>query len=366
MVFVIWWRTGVWVAESVRLAMNVIKNKKKFGVESTAFHLSSPLQRIETALDDVLGSEPSPNWALLDFPAHANVGDNAIWLGTNKLLRNHFGRRPRFVSRTLIYPTRLREFMPVGTIFLLGGGNFGDMWEWYSSHRANTLRLFRDYKVVQLPQSIHFSDENGEAVKETQAAIAEHPDFTLLVRDTASLEFARRNFDCTSVLCPDLAYALGPLAAKRKPSVPILALTRDDRERKADLFGQQEQGSILQVADWAHEERSQLLIETAPKIAESAPYSSAFLMRLVDNAFWNWSRSNLQRGIELLGSGQVVVTDRLHGHILCSLMGKRHVVMDNSYGKIFGYLDTWHGNKLASRASTSCEALSIAEGLLQE
>jgi pyruvyl transferase EpsO len=353
-------------AESVQLAMNMIKNKKKFTVESTEFYFSSTLQHVHTALHDVLSGELSPNWALLDFPAHANVGDNAIWLGTNKLLRSHFGQRPRFVSRTLIYPARLREFMPVGTIFLLGGGNFGDMWEWYNSHRANTLRLFRDYKIVQLPQSIHFSDENGEAVKETQAAIAEHPDFTLMVRDTASLEFARKNFDCTTILCPDLACVLGPLATKRKPSVPVLALTRDDRERKVDLFGQQEKGSVLQVADWAHEERSQFLIESTPKIAESAPYSSALLMRLVDSAFWNWSRSNVHRGIDLLGSGQIVVTDRLHGHILCSLMGKRHVVMDNSYGKLSGYLDTWPGNNLALRASTSCEALSLAKGLLQE
>jgi Exopolysaccharide biosynthesis protein len=36
-----------------------------------------------------------------------------------------------------------------------------------------------------------------------------------------------------------------------------------------------------------------------------------------------------------------VVTDRLHGHILACLMDKKHVVIDNSYGKNSTYMNQW-------------------------
>tara|TARA_A100001391_G_scaffold48774_4_gene29041 strand:- start:31021 stop:31677 length:657 start_codon:yes stop_codon:yes gene_type:complete len=36
------------------------------------------------------------------------------------------------------------------------------------------------------------------------------------------------------------------------------------------------------------------------------------------------------------------IDDRPHGHIPCTLMGKPHVALDNSYGKVSGYWDNWH------------------------
>jgi pyruvyl transferase EpsO len=39
-----------------------------------------------------------------------------------------------------------------------------------------------------------------------------------------------------------------------------------------------------------------------------------------------------------------VVTDRLHAHILCLLLGIPHAVLDNSYGKLTRFLDAWTGD----------------------
>jgi exopolysaccharide biosynthesis protein PssK len=36
-----------------------------------------------------------------------------------------------------------------------------------------------------------------------------------------------------------------------------------------------------------------------------------------------------------------VITDRLHAHILCLLMDIPHVVVDNSYGKVRSFVETW-------------------------
>ena len=47
------------------------------------------------------------------------------------------------------------------------------------------------------------------------------------------------------------------------------------------------------------------------------------------------------RGCRLLSRGHQVITDRLHAHILCLLMGIPHVVVDNNYGKLGSFLEAW-------------------------
>jgi pyruvyl transferase EpsO len=47
------------------------------------------------------------------------------------------------------------------------------------------------------------------------------------------------------------------------------------------------------------------------------------------------------RRCELLARGRAVVTERLHAHVLCVLMGIPHVVLDNTYGKIRSFYETW-------------------------
>jgi pyruvyl transferase EpsO len=47
---------------------------------------------------------------------------------------------------------------------------------------------------------------------------------------------------------------------------------------------------------------------------------------------WAWGR---------VGSAPAVVTERLHGHILCVLTGTPHVVIPDARGKIADFIETW-------------------------
>jgi pyruvyl transferase EpsO len=55
------------------------------------------------------------------------------------------------------------------------------------------------------------------------------------------------------------------------------------------------------------------------------------------------ARARVLRGCGLLSSGRVVITDRLHAHILSLLLGIPHAVLDNSYGKLGRFLEAWTG-----------------------
>ncbi len=66
-------------------------------------------------------------------------------------------------------------------------------------------------------------------------------------------------------------------------------------------------------------------------------------------------------GLLFLQRGRVVISDRLHGHILSVLLGIPHVILDNSYHKVTSYHRSWTQSlDNVMVASTGEEALSMA------
>ena len=47
------------------------------------------------------------------------------------------------------------------------------------------------------------------------------------------------------------------------------------------------------------------------------------------------------RGLEFIYQGKVLISDRLHGHILALLSNMKHVLLDTKYNKISNYYKTW-------------------------
>ena len=64
----------------------------------------------------------------------------------------------------------------------------------------------------------------------------------------------------------------------------------------------------------------------------------------------------------MLAAGHTVITDRLHGHILSLLLGIPHVVLDNSYGKVRAFYETWTRDAPIVRwAETAADAVRAVE-----
>jgi pyruvyl transferase EpsO len=119
-------------------------------------------------------------------------------------------------------------------------------------------------------------------------------------------------------------------------------------------------GTTSLVTDWLLEQQPSL----ANRIAGAARRRLDF--RSVEARYRAQANAECQRGVELLGRGRAIVTDRLHGHILSLLLDRPHVVVDNSYGKIGGVLDAWTGaDPLVHRADDFHEARKIAARLVQ-
>lgn len=179
--------------------------------------LAAALKRLRTRFEDILNEVVSRGpVALLDFPNHPNVGDSAIWLGECAWLASRQDCPVVFVADDETFDIHaLRRAMPVGTILLHGGGNFGDVWPACQALRERYLRELPEYRIVQLPQSIWFGD--AQAAAKAAESARSHPDFTLLVRSAESYDVATREFGLRNAVmntwlpnCPDITCVADP------------------------------------------------------------------------------------------------------------------------------------------------------------
>lgn len=292
-------------------------------------------------------------YALLDFPTYANVGDSAIWAGEIAYLQRYASGPPAYVSSLSDFSMQdLLARCPEGPIFINGGGNFGDIWPHHQTFRNRLLEQAPGRQVIQLPQSIHFS--SPEKLEETARVIERHGAFTLFVRDKESLELAQRHFPCQTLLCPDMALFIGPIARPRSPDVDVLCLLRTDAER-VDLGVTVTEDPDLRIADWLDESKVGLNMARAWGALSSAAVGGPSAARY--GMFKAAADARLRRGVRLLASGRTIVTDRLHTHILALLLGIPHAVLDNSYGKVGRFISCWTN---PSTLTHRCESLPDA------
>lgn len=271
-------------------------------------------------------------WTVVDYPNHLNCGDAALYLGLERVAGALGAPVVRVLDRDSYRPELVHpETLPV----LQAGGNWGGL---YPTHHRLRLQLLEDTRgrdVLQLAQSIEYADDSFR--DELRRAVSRHGMVTLLVRDQRSYDIAVRDYDCRVELVPDLAFALGAME-RLSPSVPVRSQVRTDKE-----------GSVARVEgdtfDWLTAPRgsrpwviwqtmmaiNRLQRRTATEAVRRATVSAASAL----------ARTSVLRGRELLSAGEVIVTDRLHGHVLCTLLSIPHVVVNDRFGKIEALRTTW-------------------------
>jgi len=332
----------------------------------TGYHQSlidSLAAKIDEVLRPLLAGVSS--CALIDFPDHPNVGDSVIWLGERAYLRR-LGVRVSYTCTELTYcPDVLASRVTGGVILIRGGGNLGDLWPRQQHFRERVITDFRNRRIIQLPQSIHFQDQTN--LSRARVILGSHPDLTVLVRDQSSLALAQGALHTNSLLCPDMAFALGSLPRLRSPQERIVILLRTDHE--SALASSASHPTGIPKTDWM-EDDSTVLLATHEFITRQG-YEQTRLGRAFARFRFSFSdavaRQRLVRGCRHLGRGRVVITDRLHGHILALLLGIPHVILDNTYGKLRSFYETWtKGCDLATWANSFPEALEVAHGLARE
>ncbi|XP_067681570.1 uncharacterized protein [Haliotis asinina] len=287
---------------------------------------------------------------LFDVADYENKGDPAIAMGEISLLRRldiqlvYYCVSSKCTAKAIetAFEESKRYTKDDLIILLQGGGNL------FSYERADAVRQrviskFPNHRIILFPQSIWF--RFGDTKRHQLASMYNrHGNLTVLVRDRLSLQRATSVFTRANIiLAPDMAFQIGPVSRFMPPSFDVLWLRRRDSETTGYDLPDFPANVSVRVSDWLHwpTPRDGSSMETAFHIATN--------------------------GLLFLQRGRVVITDRLHGHILSILLGIPHVIMDNNYQKVSSYRQTWtRGVEFVKLAKTSYQALDMAMGLLQK
>lgn len=298
--------------------------------------------------------------ALLDFPLHHNAGDSLIWVGQSNYLEE-LGVKPCYVSDLFTHSDELlQNRVGRNTIFLNGGGNFGDRWSEVQQFRERIISAYPHNKIVALPQGIDYADP-GELEK-TAAVYAQHPDLTLLLRETRSYEIALEHFPHNRVdFCPDLAFGAHISPDTAEPSVDVVKLLRVDSE-KADHGTVETKHSSVQY-DWGLHGRNLAVwhaLTVPTRITHSYPRTTTTLYPALSRFYPRIAALNLRVARRILSQGRVVLTDRLHAAVLAAMMGKQVIAMDNANKKVSGiYTAYLHRFENVRYAATTADAADM-------
>ncbi|HEY3815502.1 MAG TPA: polysaccharide pyruvyl transferase family protein [Caulobacteraceae bacterium] len=310
--------------------------------------------------------DPTRPVALVDFQDTKNCGDHAIWLGEKVLLRQ-LGVDVVYECSSETYDRdAMAKALGDGTVLIHGGGNFGDLYPTYHQFKLKLLADFPDNAFVFFPQTVMFF--SSDSLQRTVDAVARHGRVTLTARDVLSHHILTTALgDKAQVfLAPDMACMIEGLKRDSKPVFDVVWITRDDLEssggaRPVTATRLTMAGRRFSLGEFD----DPIEVIVLGKVAGTRLFVTDWYRMMLDekSRTTDYDKLNseeraavwVSRAIRLLSLGKVVVTDRLHGHILCTLAGIPHVLLNNSYGKNISYFESW------SRPSSLCRLAATPE-----
>jgi pyruvyl transferase EpsO len=332
---------------------------------------------LKTTLHEALaGLEGLEGCAMVDWPRwKPNIGSHLVWLATGLHLKQVAKARIAYVSSVQEYnrDEMLRKIGKGAGAIFLRGGYFGDFWRAGETARQllyeGIIAECRDNPVYLMPQSISF--DNPARLEKSADILNRHPALTIFARDQGSFAHAKEHFHrATVVLSPDSAFHLAGMPALNfghDLSGRVLYLRRKDWAQPE--FDPKNLGiPDLVTSEWLSFEwlgigrwsRASRIPGLVPLLRETYQRGLAtpgeWLARQgwrrasPDNGSedgataadwlhptWSWIHS----GLSQLSRYRVVITNRLHGHIGCLLLGIPHVLVPGPYGKMRAFYDTW-------------------------
>lgn len=276
----------------------------------------------------------SNDFIFIDLPYYANIGDTLIWKGTEELLKNVSHKcLLRSSYQTFQYPKLSDDIV----ILMMGGGNWGDLYEPHNVLRRNVVERYPNNRIVILPQTIYY--EGARNARNDAKVFRKHKKLTICARDKYSYRFLRAFGFCNDIrLVPDMAFCINIEELKQysKPSIgKVLLFKRVDKE-KTDTHKVNHISMEYDISDWPLYGEEDSTLSYLSGLIKQKKWKEAD-----DYAVNVYMPNRLRVGVELISQYERVISNRLHGAILSILLGKEVFILDNSYGKNSQYYNTW-------------------------
>ncbi|MBN2866563.1 MAG: polysaccharide pyruvyl transferase family protein [Thiotrichales bacterium] len=272
----------------------------------------------------------------LDIPVHGNVGDLLIMEGTLSFFKKN---KIKLKNTFTVYNVNKKLIAKKDVLVFHGGGNLGDLYDLHQKHREDFISKFKQNRIILLPQTIYFeSDANYE---KTCKLFSDHKDLHICVRDKLSYELALK-MTKNVYLMPDMAHQLYPLKKNDLSNTVqrTLFISRLDKEAPTEAINIK----FDTKTDWdIFLERHQTKVQNQRKLQKTLRhYRLNIITSKLTTSWWlKLSFELIDESIRLFKKHNLVITNRLHGHILACLLDIPNLVLDNSYGKNASYVNVW-------------------------
>lgn len=258
---------------------------------------------------------------------YGNIGDIAISAAQRQYLKavlSDYAVVNIPISQTrLVIQSIQNQINPGDLVTIIGGGNMGGIYSDIEALRQLVIRSFPHHRIVCFPQTLDWdaSTASERALQGIVKVYAQHSNMHVFARESIShhklTELFRAYANVTVGLVPDIVMSAtaARLGTKEYSALGgILRCLRDDKER------------ALSVAQYAQLDaalnRTGLIIEKTDTHAGGSQLSEVQCAALLADKLSQFRAAKL------------VVTDRLHGMILCLLAGTPCLVLPNSNHKI--------------------------------
>ncbi|KAA8482025.1 exopolysaccharide biosynthesis predicted pyruvyl transferase EpsI [Arcticibacter tournemirensis] len=291
------------------------------------------------------------NIFLFGYPIHPNMGDQAQSYCIERWLKSNYPGYNIFPFNYITsFPLALKILRKrIGKDDLIFGhsGYF-----FFDPHPELPIyiaiaRLFKDYKIVILPQTINITGR--KLLEETSIALNSHPNLVLLCRDQISYSNAQKHFsNCKLLLYPDIVTSLIGSKEYSFERQGVLFCMRDDLE----TFYQS--GEITALRTKVGKLIQTELTDTTIK----ASYEDIMYKK----------EAILNEMLERFAHYKLIITDRYHGTIFSLIASTPVIVLSSADHKLSSGVK-WFPESFGAYvkfAETLNDAYEMAQDMLGE
>jgi exopolysaccharide biosynthesis predicted pyruvyltransferase EpsI len=301
--------------------------------------------------------------ALLQFPWDFNVGNHMMWVAAADYLKRRNARIAYAAHGFNFDVEAMKRAVGDGVILFLGGVTVSRLWPRHAEVKRIVAAACPSNRLVSLPSTMLFVDDEDR--REAGTIFGDHRDAVLIARDPVSGTSAREIFPETIKIetIHDSAFRLPAQQRMGKPIHDIIWLARDDLEGV-----ESKPPTDVNVFDWPHDDAEGMRIlfpgKLFSRLRSRAPMVDSISNPQISACYERFARYVLASGNKRLDTGKVLVTDRMHPHVLAALRSQPCVLLPDRFGKNRAVYDYSSRNfSTVHWAETPAEALTRAREL---
>lgn len=299
--------------------------------------IASLKKLIEVTLTPLINSD----YHLLDIPNHENIGDHLIAEGEIDFLKENLSNY-KCKQTSCLNSFKSQNIIKSDILLLHGGGNFGDIYPHHQNFKLDIIKKYPQNKIIMLPQTVYYQDINK--LKVDIISMNEHQDLHVCARDAKSKEILEKAGATFNIyLLPDMAFCItGIKFPESTLTKRALLMNRVDCEnitldnKLIDFLSSK--GYKITESDWPTFQTTSFLLRLKRKL-KSVKRKFGIIEK--EKSLQEKKDYYINMGVEFMSPYSIVATTRLHGMILAILMNKEIIMLDNSYGKLSSFYETW-------------------------